>query len=176
MPHIFPLFSLKHPLHESLGGLALTVRGSVEYKCEICGNASYMGRRAFERHFQDVRLRCFASGSLSVPVFFLFFFLFVCLFSNAMQWRHTHGMRCLGIPNTIHFQDITKINDAVARTCFLHQKSVAANRRVGWEKVQNEDGKEDFKPDDEEEFEDPEGRVMNKKTYDMLRAQGILND
>lgn len=24
----------------------------VEYKCEICGNFTYMGRRAFDRHFQ----------------------------------------------------------------------------------------------------------------------------
>ena len=24
----------------------------VEYKCEICGNASYFGRKAFDRHFQ----------------------------------------------------------------------------------------------------------------------------
>lgn len=27
----------------------------VEYKCEICGNASYWGRRAFEKHFEDSR-------------------------------------------------------------------------------------------------------------------------
>jgi hypothetical protein len=28
----------------------------IEYKCEICGNYSYWGRRAFDRHFQ-VRTR-----------------------------------------------------------------------------------------------------------------------
>lgn len=44
----------------------------VEYKCEICGNYSYWGRRAFERHFQE--------------------------------WRHAFGMRCLKIPNTVHFK------------------------------------------------------------------------
>jgi hypothetical protein len=80
----------------------------VEYKCEICGNASYWGRKAYEKHFQE--------------------------------WRHAHGMRCLGkkiskqfpifsgIPNTRHFLDITKINDAVA----LWQKL----RRDATEKVQ----------------------------------------
>ncbi len=26
-----------------------------EYKCEICGEASYWGRRAFERHFKEWR-------------------------------------------------------------------------------------------------------------------------
>lgn len=25
------------------------------------------------------------------------------------EWRHAHGMRCLGIPNTKHFHDITLI-------------------------------------------------------------------
>jgi splicing factor 3A subunit 3 len=34
----------------------------IEYKCEICGNYTYMGRRAFERHFLEGRhthgLRC----------------------------------------------------------------------------------------------------------------------
>ena len=26
-----------------------------EFRCEICGNASYWGRRAFERHFKEWR-------------------------------------------------------------------------------------------------------------------------
>ena len=56
---------------------------SIEYKCEICGNYSYWGRRAFERHFQE--------------------------------WRHAYGMKCLRIPNTVHFKEITLINDALAR-------------------------------------------------------------
>jgi splicing factor 3A subunit 3 len=57
----------------------------IMYQCEICGNQTYQGRRAFERHFQE--------------------------------WRHAHGMRCLGIPNTKHFHEITKIKDAQDRTC-----------------------------------------------------------
>lgn len=52
----------------------------VEYPCEICGNYVYMGRKAFDKHFQE--------------------------------WRHAHGMRCLGIPNSRHFHEITKIDDA----------------------------------------------------------------
>ncbi|GMF64985.1 unnamed protein product [Phytophthora lilii] len=55
----------------------------VEYKCEICGNHSYWGRRAFDRHFQE--------------------------------WRHAFGMRCLKIPNTKHFHDITLMRDAIQR-------------------------------------------------------------
>lgn len=53
------------------------VTSSQEFKCEICGNYSYWGRRAFERHFKE--------------------------------WRHQHGMRCLGIPNTKNFNEITSI-------------------------------------------------------------------
>jgi len=53
-----------------------------EFKCEICGNESYWGRRSFDRHFQES--------------------------------RHAYGMRCLGIPNTKHFHDITLIEDARA--------------------------------------------------------------
>lgn len=32
------------------------------------------------------------------------------------EWRHAHGMRCLGIPNTAHFANVTQIEDALART------------------------------------------------------------
>ena len=28
---------------------------NLEFRCEICGNASYWGRRAFERHFREWR-------------------------------------------------------------------------------------------------------------------------
>jgi len=99
----------------------------IEYKCEICGNTSYFGRKAFEKHFQE--------------------------------WRHAHGMSCLGIPNTIHFQEITKIQDAQAL----------------WAKLKVDGHKVSWRPDHEEEFEDIEGHVMNKKTFEDLRKQGLLN-
>jgi len=54
----------------------------VEYKCEICSDFVYMGRKAFDRHFQES--------------------------------RHAFGMRALGLPNTKHFHEITKIQDALA--------------------------------------------------------------
>ena len=53
----------------------------IEYKCEICGGASYWGQKAFEAHFQ--------------------------------QWRHAYGMKCLKIPNTIHFDHVTDIEQAL---------------------------------------------------------------
>jgi len=98
----------------------------VEYKCEICGNTSYWGRRAFERHFQE--------------------------------WRHAYGMRCLKIPNTRHFQEVTKINDAIE----LYKKIKSDQYKVAW------------KPDVEEEYEDGEGNVFSKKTYLDLQRQGLI--
>ena len=53
----------------------------VEYRCEICSDHVYMGRKNFERHFQES--------------------------------RHAFGMRALGLPNTKHFHEITKIEDAL---------------------------------------------------------------
>ena len=66
-----------------------------EFKCEICGNYSYWGRRAFERHFQE--------------------------------WRHAYGMRCLRIPNTQHFRDITKIDEAIK--CKYYCSAQEADRK-----------------------------------------------
>lgn len=55
---------------------------NISYQCEICGNYTYKGPKAFQRHFAE--------------------------------WRHAHGMRCLGIPNTAHFANVTQIEDAIA--------------------------------------------------------------
>eukprot|EP00009_Paramoeba_aestuarina_P002582 CAMPEP_0201512980 /NCGR_PEP_ID=MMETSP0161_2-20130828/5127_1 /ASSEMBLY_ACC=CAM_ASM_000251 /TAXON_ID=180227 /ORGANISM="Neoparamoeba aestuarina, Strain SoJaBio B1-5/56/2" /LENGTH=482 /DNA_ID=CAMNT_0047909023 /DNA_START=80 /DNA_END=1528 /DNA_ORIENTATION=+ len=98
----------------------------VEYKCEICGNHTYMGRRNFEMHFQE--------------------------------WRHAQGLKYLGISNTKHFSEITKIKDALA----LQKKIQSEKKLTQW----NED--------DQMEFEDHEGNVMSKKTYELMQKQGLL--
>ena len=68
------------------------------------------------------------------------------------------GMRCLGIPNTAHFANVTQIEDAMAL----------------WEKLKNQKSEEAFKPEQEEEFEDSQGNVVNKKIYEDLKRQGLL--
>ena len=100
---------------------------NLEFKCEICGNYSYWGPRAFERHFQE--------------------------------WRHAHGMSCLGIPNTKHFHGITLIEDAYTL----------------WAKLKAEQGSGGWNPELDEEFEDKQGNVMNRKTYSDLARQGLLD-
>lgn len=97
-----------------------------EFKCEICGDASYYGRRAFEQHFNE--------------------------------WRHSHGMRCLRIPNSAHFHGVTKMDDAVAL----------------WEQLQEKHESEAFKAERDEEYEDSDGNVLNRATYEDLARQGLL--
>lgn len=97
-----------------------------EYKCEICGGASYWGRRAFEHHFQE--------------------------------WRHTYGMKCLRLPNTLQFKEITSIEDALK----LHKK------------ILDDQKNEEFRPDIDEEFEDQDGNVVNKNLFCDLIRQGII--
>jgi len=74
------------------------------------------------------------------------------------EWRHAHGMRCLGIPNTAHFANVTLIEDALAL----------------WDKLKSAKAKERWQPDNEEEFEDSTGNVVSKKVYDDLQRQGLL--
>ena len=42
------------------------------------------------------------------------------------------------------------------------------------EKLQTHDATSGWKPEDEEEYEDDDGNVFNKKTYDDLKRQGII--
>uniref|UniRef100_A0A0K8R5M6 Putative splicing factor 3a subunit 3 n=1 Tax=Ixodes ricinus TaxID=34613 RepID=A0A0K8R5M6_IXORI len=74
------------------------------------------------------------------------------------EFRHQHGMRCLGIPNTKNFNEITSIPDA----------------KQLWEKIQEKQGLNKWRPDLEEEYEDQEGNIYNKKTYNDLHRQGFL--
>eukprot|EP00040_Diaphanoeca_grandis_P021742 m.116092 g.116092 ORF g.116092 m.116092 type:complete len:513 (-) comp28477_c0_seq2:125-1663(-) len=74
------------------------------------------------------------------------------------DWRHAKGMRLLGIPNTKHFQNVTKIEDA----------------KQLWEGLQSKKAAELFSHADEEEFEDSQGNVVNKKTFEDLKREGLL--
>jgi len=98
----------------------------IEYKCEICGNYSYWGRRAFEKHFSE--------------------------------WRHAYGMRCLKIPNTAHFKEITKIEEAITL----------------YEKLKRDADEQTFRPDQDVECEDIQGNVMSQRAFEDLRRQGLV--
>ncbi|KAF8607528.1 hypothetical protein BDV93DRAFT_487253 [Ceratobasidium sp. AG-I] len=98
----------------------------VEYRCEICSDHVYMGRKNFDRHFQES--------------------------------RHAFGMRALGLPNTKHFHEITRIEDALSLA----------------ERLKQEGKQEIFQNETMEELEDEEGNVYNKKTYEDLKKQGLI--
>ena len=68
-------------------------------------------------------------------------------------------MKCLKIPNTVHFKDITTINDALA----LHEKLMRQSQETA------------FRADIEEQFEDNEGNLLNKKTYLDMKKQGLID-
>ena len=96
-----------------------------EFRCEICGDQVYRGRREFERHFG--------------------------------QARHLQGMRALGIPNRRIFRNVTKIAEAQALWAQLEAEKAQATKAA-----------------DEEEFEDGEGNVYGRKTFEDLKRQGLI--
>ena len=69
-------------------------------------------------------------------------------------------MKCLRLPNTLQFKEITTIEDALQ----LHQK------------ILENEKKNEFRPEIEEEFEDNEGNVVNKKMFLDLQRQGLIEN
>jgi len=43
-----------------------------------------------------------------------------------------------------------------------------------WKKIQQRQGVNKWRPDLEEEYEDKEGNIYNKKTYTDLQRQGLI--
>ena len=69
------------------------------------------------------------------------------------EWRHAHGMRCLGIPNNAHFANVTQIEDAMSLCEKLKEEA--------------------WKSEHEQEFEDSKGNVVNQKTLKDLKIAVI---
>lgn len=101
--------------------------------------------------------------------------------------RHSFGMRALGLPNTKHFHEITKIADAVARefTKAKHWTVIMLIENLPIlilffvhtavaEKLKNEGRQEVVAQETMEEVEDEEGNVYNRKTYEDLKRQGLI--
>jgi splicing factor 3A subunit 3 len=98
-----------------------------EFPCEICGGYRYLGRKAFDRHFQE--------------------------------WRHLHGLKCIGITASGKaYYGITTIQDALMLA----------------EKLRQQQRAQSFRPETMEEYEDEEGNVFSRKTFEDLKRQGII--
>lgn len=74
------------------------------------------------------------------------------------EWRHSHGMKCLGVPNTSHFFQITKIDEV---------------KRL-WDKMRQTAKSEALRPDWMEECEDASGNVYDRRTFEDLKRQGLI--
>lgn len=84
-------------------------------------------------------------------------------------------MKCLRIPNTIHFKEITSINDALACYFILFLLINLLFWQIVHQKLLLEADASHFKPDVEEEYEDNDGNILNKKMYLDLKRQGLLD-
>ena len=84
-------------------------------------------------------------------------------------------MRALGLPNTKHFHEITRIEDALAREWF-HTRVTRMRLTLSTvaEKLKREGRNEIFEQETMEELEDEEGNVYNRKTYEDLKKQGLI--
>ncbi len=101
-----------------------------EFKCEICSDFVYHGRKNFEKHFTES--------------------------------RHAFGMRALGLPNTVQFRDVTRIADALGLAEKLRKQQKAEVGEGGAGGLESQ------------EVEDESGNTYTKKTYDLLKRQGLI--
>lgn len=86
-------------------------------------------------------------------------------------------MRALGLPNTKHFHEITRIEDALSRMSFqtsIHVLCLIPHSSSVAEKLRQEGKQEIFQQETMEELEDDEGNVYNRKTYEDLKKQGLI--
>lgn len=86
-------------------------------------------------------------------------------------------MRALGLPNTKHFHEITRIEDALACASALrqwHRRILRWLKQLVAEKLKQEGRHEIFEQETMEELEDDDGNVYNRKTYDDLKKQGLI--
>lgn len=86
----------------------------VEYRCEICSDHVYMGR-------------CAWSSLLCRSLAHVFSFCRKNFDRHFQESRHAFGMRALGLPNTKHFHEITRIEDALARKFCSIDRGANAN-------------------------------------------------
>jgi splicing factor 3A subunit 3 len=88
---------------------------------------------------------------------------------------HIHGLKCLGITNGPLFKEVTSIEEAIQRIPpppFILKNY--ANLGLVWEKTKRDRRIKQVAEENKIEMEDDQGNVMSAKTYNDLRAQGII--
>lgn len=98
------------------------------------------------------------------------------------EWRHQYGLKCLRLESNRAFNEITSIQDAIELDKKLRADvSIHIEYRTG--RVFSVVNRSNFfilqkktgvwNPDENEEYEDADGNVLNKKTYQLLKMQGL---
>ena len=85
------------------------------------------------------------------------------------EWRHAHGMRCLGVPNTRHFFQITRIDEVLSVWEEMKRKRIVQVGSVGTAMHNNNNS--NINP---EEIEDAQGNVYTKRVYEDMKRQGLI--
>jgi splicing factor 3A subunit 3 len=74
------------------------------------------------------------------------------------ETTHIHGLKCLGITNGPMFKEVTPIEEALQL----------------WKKIIQERRAKQVSEENKIEMEDDQGNVLSEKTYNDLKAQGII--
>jgi splicing factor 3A subunit 3 len=92
---------------------------------------------------------------------------------------HIHGLKCLGITNGPLFKEVTSIEEAIQRISpppafpfFFREQMLIVG--LVWEKTKRDRRMKQVAEENKIEMEDDQGNVMSAKTYNDLRAQGII--
>ena len=178
------------------------IGGLQEFSCQICGDLKYRGRREFERHFKESKHQQ-GMRALGIPNNKNFYEVTqiaeaLALWTNIQVWSKTDF--CL--PQSLHRCCIALylIATLPLQLCRSESGPQVLVQQVDATKVQHpgkqvlcvfppvtgpplaecvcraaqEREKGGFKAEVEEEFEDTEGNVYNKKTFEDLRRQGLI--
>ena len=127
-----------------------------EFSCEICGGASYRGRREFERHFRETR---HATGMRALGIPNTKEFYEVTRIADAQALWETLRARRAGGGGGGGVVGAGKASGGATATAAVSQRR-ATNAAVAADEV--------------EEVEDEEGNVYDRRTYEDLKKQGIL--
>ena len=74
------------------------------------------------------------------------------------EWKHAANLRKLGVPNTKDFYGLTRIAEVLELS----------------DKLGSQTGVDDWDESEQQEWEDSDGNVFKKSTFEQLRRQGIL--
>jgi hypothetical protein len=74
----------------------------------------------------------------------------------------------------MHVYYFCLVNFVLQRSALTYLIHVWQEAKALWERIQSKQGLNKWRPDLEEEYEDTDGNIYNKKTYTDLQRQGLI--